>query len=34
LRAAVEAETFDAMGDAFVSAAYRKHLARILTYRA
>jgi carbon-monoxide dehydrogenase medium subunit len=32
--AAVEAESLDAMGDAFVSAAYRKHLARILTYRA
>ena len=32
--AAVEAEALDAMGDAFVTAAYRKHLARILTYRA
>lgn len=32
--AAVEAEALDAMSDAHVSAAYRKHLARILTYRA
>ena len=31
--AAVEAEALDAATDAFVSAAYRKHLARILTYR-
>jgi carbon-monoxide dehydrogenase medium subunit len=34
-RAAAEAaEALDALSDAFVSAAYRKHLARILTYRA
>jgi carbon-monoxide dehydrogenase medium subunit len=32
--AAVEAEALDAMSDAYVSAGYRKHLARILTYRA
>jgi carbon-monoxide dehydrogenase medium subunit len=32
--AAIEAESLDAASDAFVSAAYRKHLARILTYRA
>jgi carbon-monoxide dehydrogenase medium subunit len=32
--AAVEAEALDAMSDAFVSGKYRKHLARILTYRA
>jgi carbon-monoxide dehydrogenase medium subunit len=32
--AAVEAEALDAMSDAFVSGRYRKHLARILTYRA
>ena len=32
--AAVEAEELEATGDAFVTAKYRKHLARILTYRA
>jgi len=32
--AAVEAEALEAMDDAFVTAAYRKHLARVLTYRA
>ena len=32
--AAVEAEGLDAIDDAFVKASYRKHLARILTYRA
>ena len=32
--AAIEAEAFDAMSDAYVTGAYRKHLARILTYRA
>jgi carbon-monoxide dehydrogenase medium subunit len=32
--AAVEAEALEAMSDAYVSAAYRRHLARILTYRA
>lgn len=32
--AAVEAEALEAMSDAYVTAAYRKHLARILTYRA
>jgi carbon-monoxide dehydrogenase medium subunit len=32
--AAVEAEALDATDDAFVTAAYRKHLARVLTYRA
>jgi len=32
--AAVEAEELDASDDAFVKASYRKHLARILTYRA
>jgi carbon-monoxide dehydrogenase medium subunit len=32
--AAVEAEALDAMDDAFVTAVYRKHLARVLTYRA
>jgi aerobic carbon-monoxide dehydrogenase medium subunit len=32
--AAVEAETLEATTDIYVSAAYRKHLARILTYRA
>ena len=31
--AAVEAEGLDATDDAFVKASYRKHLARILTYR-
>ena len=30
----IEAEALDAMSDAYVSAAYRKHLARVLTYRA
>jgi carbon-monoxide dehydrogenase medium subunit len=32
--AAIEAEGLDAIDDAFVKASYRKHLARILTYRA
>ncbi|MCC6887580.1 MAG: xanthine dehydrogenase family protein subunit M [Hyphomicrobiales bacterium] len=32
--AAVEAESLEAADDAFVSASYRRHLARILTYRA
>jgi carbon-monoxide dehydrogenase medium subunit len=32
--AAVEAEALDAANDIYVSGAYRKHLARILTYRA
>jgi aerobic carbon-monoxide dehydrogenase medium subunit len=32
--AAVAAEALDAMSDVYVSSAYRKHLARILTYRA
>ena len=32
--AAAEAEKFDAVADAYVTAAYRKHLARVLTYRA
>jgi len=32
--AAIEAEAIDAMSDAYVTAAYRKHLARVLTYRA
>jgi carbon-monoxide dehydrogenase medium subunit len=32
--AAVEAEALDAASDIYVSGAYRKHLARILTYRA
>jgi carbon-monoxide dehydrogenase medium subunit len=32
--AAVAAEALDAMSDAYVTAAYRKHLARVLTYRA
>jgi len=32
--AAVEAEALEAVDDAFVTAAYRKHLARVLTYRA
>lgn len=32
--AAVEAEALEAMSDAFVSGKYRKHLARVLTYRA
>jgi len=32
--AAVAAEALEAMSDAYVTAAYRKHLARILTYRA
>lgn len=30
---AIEAENLDAMSDVFVSASYRKHLARVLTYR-
>jgi carbon-monoxide dehydrogenase medium subunit len=32
--AAAEAAKLDAAGDPFVSAAYRRHLARVLTYRA
>ena len=32
--AAIAAHALDAMSDAYVTAAYRKHLARILTYRA
>jgi carbon-monoxide dehydrogenase medium subunit len=32
--AAAEAEKLEAAGDAYVSAAYRRHLARVLTYRA
>jgi carbon-monoxide dehydrogenase medium subunit len=32
--AAVEAESLDAATDIYVSGAYRKHLARVLTYRA
>lgn len=32
--AAAEAAKLDATGDAYVSAAYRQHLARVLTYRA
>jgi aerobic carbon-monoxide dehydrogenase medium subunit len=32
--AAAQAGELDAGGDPFVSAAYRRHLARILTYRA
>lgn len=32
--AAIEAEDLDASDDAFAKASYRKHLARILTYRA
>jgi carbon-monoxide dehydrogenase medium subunit len=32
--AAAEAGKLDATGDAYVSAAYRQHLARVLTYRA
>jgi len=32
--AAVVAQALDAMSDAYVTAAYRKHLARVLTYRA
>ena len=32
--AAAEAGKFDAAADAYVSAAYRQHLARVLTYRA
>jgi carbon-monoxide dehydrogenase medium subunit len=32
--AAAEAQTFDAMEDAYVTAEYRKHLARVMTYRA
>ena len=32
--AAAEAAKLDAMGDAYVPAAYRRHLARVLTYRA
>jgi len=31
--AAVEAEALDAIDDAYVKATYRKHLARVLTYR-
>lgn len=32
--AAAKAQTFDAMEDAYVTAEYRKHLARVMTYRA
>ena len=32
--AAAEASRFDAVADAYVTAAYRQHLARVLTYRA
>ena len=32
--AAAEAQKLDAMADAYVTAAYRQHLARVLTYRA
>jgi carbon-monoxide dehydrogenase medium subunit len=32
--AAIAAQALDAMSDAYVTAAYRKHLARVLTYRA
>jgi carbon-monoxide dehydrogenase medium subunit len=32
--AAAEAEKLEANADAYVTAAYRKHLARVLTYRA
>ncbi len=32
--AAAEAEKIDAMADAYVTAGYRQHLARVLTYRA
>jgi aerobic carbon-monoxide dehydrogenase medium subunit len=32
--AAAEAEALEAMSDAYVTASYRRHLARILTYRA
>jgi carbon-monoxide dehydrogenase medium subunit len=32
--AAAQAQAFDAMEDAYVTAEYRKHLARIMTYRA
>jgi len=32
--AAITAETLEAMNDAYVTAAYRKHLGRVLTYRA
>jgi aerobic carbon-monoxide dehydrogenase medium subunit len=32
--AAAEAEKLEAMSDAYVTAAYRQHLARVLTYRA
>lgn len=32
--AAAEAESLDAMSDPYVTAVYRKHLARVLTYRA
>ena len=32
--AAIEAEALDAMSDAYVTSAYRKHLARVLTCRA
>jgi carbon-monoxide dehydrogenase medium subunit len=32
--AAIEGEKLDAMDDAYVGASYRKHLARVLTYRA
>jgi carbon-monoxide dehydrogenase medium subunit len=32
--AAIAAQALEAMSDAYVTAAYRKHLARVLTYRA
>jgi CO/xanthine dehydrogenase FAD-binding subunit len=32
--AAIEAQALEAMSDAYVTGAYRKHLARVLTYRA
>jgi carbon-monoxide dehydrogenase medium subunit len=32
--AAITAQSLEAMSDAYVTAVYRKHLARVLTYRA
>jgi carbon-monoxide dehydrogenase medium subunit len=32
--AAAQTQTFDAMADAYVTAEYRRHLARVMTYRA
>ena len=32
--AAAEAGKLDAMADAYITGAYRQHLARVLTYRA